>query len=246
MKLTVVGTGSKGNCYLLTASNGETLIIEAGVHVKEIKEAMGFSFNSVVGCIITHEHNDHAVAAGHLQNLGIDTYSTRGTHKAMGWQSHRSKCFPTETMTIALGEFRVIAFDVQHDAAEPVGFLIHHKECGKVLFVTDTCLLKYSFSGLNNVLIEANYSKKIIAERYGDGADDFLKDRVAKSHMSLETCLKTLEVNDLAAVNNIVLIHLSDTNSHALEFAQAVTDQTGKNVCVASAGMVIPFDKTPF
>jgi ribonuclease BN (tRNA processing enzyme) len=64
--------------------------------------------------------------------------------------------------------------------------------------------------------------------------------------MSLDTCVNLLNANDLSKVNNIVLIHLSDSNSDEQAFKKRVSDETGKNVTVASNGMEINFNKTPF
>lgn len=55
-----------------------------------------------------------------------------------------------------------------------------------------------------------------------------------------------LSANDLTAVNNIVLIHLSDGNSNEKQFKKEVYELTGKNVYVASNGMNLKFNKTPF
>jgi hypothetical protein len=64
--------------------------------------------------------------------------------------------------------------------------------------------------------------------------------------MSYDTCKETLLANDLSAVNNIVLIHLSDLNSNATEFQSGIAEATGKTVHVASKGMEIDFNKIPF
>lgn len=57
MKLKVLGSGSKGNCYLLTSSKGKTLIIEAGLRNIEIKESLGFDLTSVEGLLLSHAHS---------------------------------------------------------------------------------------------------------------------------------------------------------------------------------------------
>mgnify|MGYP001408558766 CR=1 FL=1 len=41
-------------------------------------------------------------------------------------------------------------------------------------------------------------------------------------------------------------IHLSDGNSHEIEFKEKTEKATGKTVHVADAGMIIDFGKTPF
>jgi ribonuclease BN (tRNA processing enzyme) len=116
-----------------------------------------------------------------------------------------------------------------------------------VLFITDTYYCKYTFPGLNNIIIEANYSKEIIDKKFGPDSDkEFLRNRILKSHFSLANCKDILSANDLSQVNNIVLIHLSDSNSDEKQFKKEIHELTNKNVIVASNGMNIPFLKTPF
>jgi phosphoribosyl 1,2-cyclic phosphodiesterase len=146
-----------------------------------------------------------------------------------------------------IGNFTVIPFDVKHDAAEPLGFLIKHEETGLVLFATDTYFVPYNFPGLNNILIEANYRMDLLEANIKAGKiPAALRDRTLQSHMSLATCLEALQANDLSKVNNIVLIHLSDGNSNADEFRQEVHRATGKTVHVADKGMKIKLSITPF
>lgn len=75
---------------------------------------------------------------------------------------------------------------------------------------------------------------------------ELLRSRTLQSHMSLETCKEALKANDLSQVNNIVLIHLSDGNSNAIEFKEDVFNLTKKSVNVAESGMKINFNKHPF
>ena len=135
-----------------------------------------------------------------------------------------------------------MAFDVQHDCREPLGFLIKHPEMGLCLFATDTYYLKYNFSGLNQIIIEANYCEEILESR----GSSFIKNRVIESHMSLQTCKKYLQNQDLSKVHNIVLIHLSDGNSDERKFNREIDEITTKKVSVASAGMILDFNLTPF
>ena len=58
MILKVIGSGSKGNCYILE-NKTEVLILECGVHFDEVKEAMNYDLQKVCGILITHEHKDH-------------------------------------------------------------------------------------------------------------------------------------------------------------------------------------------
>ena len=245
MKLQIINTGSAGNCYILSNCT-TTLMLECGVHMKEIKQALDFDLSKVSGCLVTHEHKDHCKSLQEVTMAGIEVYASAGTIAACGIKSHRLN--PVEAGTkYQIGEFTIMPFDVQHDCAQPFGYLIHHADCGNVLFLTDSFYCKHTFKGLNNILVEANYSREVLARKFlANEIHGALKDRVIKSHMSLETCKELLSANDLSKVNNIVLIHLSDSNSDAREFKKQVSELTGKTVTVAEKNMTLNFSKTPF
>lgn len=247
MNLNIISTGSKGNAYVLS-NDSEALLIECGVNILDIKKALNYDYSKVKGCIVTHEHNDHAKSINEVMKLGINVYATNGTLQKTSPENTSHRKFVLENKKqITLGGFTVMPFDVKHDASEPVGFLIHHEDCGKVLFLTDTYYCEYTFTGLNNIIIEANYSLDIINQKYGaDSGKEFLRNRILKSHFSLENCKGLLAANDLSKVNNIVLIHLSDSNSHELNFKKEVEEQTGKTVTVGNNNVIINFNKHPF
>lgn len=245
MKLRVLNSNSSGNCYILEGRTS-TLILECGVRFSIVKQALDFDLSRVAGALLTHEHGDHSKFIREFTAAGIDVYCSEGTRSCVTSPGHRIKAVAAHK-SFTVGEFSVMPFDVKHDAKEPLGFLIKHPECGTVLFITDSYYVEYSFSGLNQVIVEANYCEEIVQGRVFEGTiNKFLKDRVIQSHMSLQTCRKLLAANDLKAVNNIVLIHLSDGNSNAKKFKQEVQEQTGKNVFIAEKGLVVPFDITPF
>jgi len=244
MQLKVVSSGSIGNAYIMY-NDQEALLIECGVKFKDIKQALKFDLTKVVGCIVSHSHKDHCFGAKDLVNAGIDLYSLPETSETFGFKSHRLKAIdPSKSFTI--GSFKVKAFPLNHDVP-CVGFMIEHEETGRFCFITDTYFCEYKIPGMHNVIIEANYCQSILDQKVAAGATpDFLRNRVLRSHMSLATCKGFLQANDLKSVNNIVLIHLSDSNSHAERFKTEVAELTAKNVHIASKGLDINFNKTPF
>lgn len=245
MMLKIIATGSSGNCYLLEGEN-ETLIIELGVRFSELKKALDYDFSNVAGAIITHEHLDHSKGLKEALDNGINCYASNGTFEALKIKHHNATKV-SHGKTFLVGGFKILPFNVHHDVKEPLGFLIEHKECGRVLFITDTIYCDYTFKGLNNIIIEANYSEEIIKQKLGDTwQGEFLKNRILKSHMSLKTCINTLSCNDLSKVNNLILIHLSDSNSDERIFKKEVEEATGKMVTVAKKNQSISFNKIPF
>lgn len=248
MKLFILGSSSSGNAYLLQSeTTGQVLAIEAGIRFSKVKKALDFNIGSIAGCIISHEHGDHAKYAHEYVKACIPVYTSMGTAQATGLvgSSFVHTLHSSEPCTI--GDFKVIPFDVEHDAAEPFGYLIRHHECGDVLFATDTYYLKYRFPGLSNMLLECNYRQDILDHNIEAGlVSPAIRARIIKSHMSYDTCLETLQANDLSKINNIVLIHLSSDNSHADEFVAGISKATGKHVLAAAKDMVIDFNKTPY
>ena len=129
MKLHVLGSSSSGNCYLFQSEKtGEVLAVEAGVKFNKVKKVLDFNLNSIVGCIVSHEHGDHAKCVGDFINACIPCYMSQGTKHALGFSSSywAKGLLPFEQVVI--NGFRVIPFPVQHDAAEPYGYLIRHEE----------------------------------------------------------------------------------------------------------------------
>ena len=243
MDLKVIGSGSKGNAYLL--ENGqEALLIECGVNFKDIRIALNFDLSKLSGCIITHEHKDHSKSINELLSAGVNVWATKGTHEACETLNHHRAYILKYHVPAPIGNFRVSPFDVGHDANEPCGFLINHEQTGNVLFLTDLIYSKYTFKNLNNIIIEANYDPKIAKRKLGD--KEFLRNRIINFHMSIDTCIDQLKANDLSSVNNIVLIHLSDSNSNEDDFKRRVENATGKTITVADKGIEIKFNKTPF
>lgn len=249
MKLHVLGSSSSGNCYLFQSEKtGEVLAVEAGVKFNKVKKVLDFNLNSIVGCIVSHEHGDHAKCVGDFINACIPCYMSQGTKHALGFSSSywAKGLLPFEQVVI--NGFRVIPFPVQHDAAEPYGYLIRHEECRTVLFATDTYFLKYKFPGLNNVMLECNYSKEILDANFTAGRIDKKRyERTIKSHMSYDNCLLTLQANDLSQVCNILLLHLSDNNSNATEFIHGIERLYPEiEITAATNGLSLTFNKNPY
>lgn len=243
MKLHVVGTGSNGNSYILKGNNS-TLLIECGMPLKEVKKSLNFDISNIDGCIITHEHGDHAKYIKEFLSNSIEIYGSKGTKEALKINDYNYNEVK-HGIKYTIGEFTVVPFNVVHDAKEPLGFLIHHEECGLVLFLTDTMYSKYKFKGLNNLIVEANFCEEIIKNKKNNDKS-FLRDRILKSHLSIQKLIQMLNENDISQVNNIVLIHLSDRNSDKFEFKRKIELSTAKQTTVAQNGIIIDFNKTQF
>ena len=227
MYINVLASSSKGNCYQV--SDGQTsVLLDAGIPFNKIQQLLDFKVSSIKGVLITHCHQDHSKACKDLAHKGIDIYSSKGTFDECQLAGHRFKVVEPKQV-FAIGTFIVVPFDVQHDAPEPLGFVIKSTVTGeKLLYFTDTFYLKYTFPGLNYIMGECNYSD----ESMNPNINRALKNRVIESHMSLKHFLELLQANDLSQVKAIYLLHLSDGNSDEELFKSEVQKLTGTQVYV--------------
>ena len=147
-----------------------------------------------------------------------------------------------------IGNFIVLPFDTEHDATEPLGFLIQYIPTGeKILYATDTYYIKYKFNKLNYLLLECNYIKEIAKKNEKIGAiNKSLYMRLLESHFSLENLIDFLKANDLTETRQIVLCHLSDTNADENVMVDTVYNATHINTIAAYPGLNIDLSLSPF
>jgi phosphoribosyl 1,2-cyclic phosphodiesterase len=231
MEIKVLASGSRGNCYWVT-DGSSPILLECGIAWKKIQQGLSFRASELAGCLVTHEHKDHCKAARELMAVGVDLYASAGTLAALGLASHRAHTV-RHGAQFQVGGWQVVPFGVEHDAAEPLGFLLASGG-ERLLYATDTYYLRPRFRSLTHIMIEANYAADILAANVESGAvPGALKDRVLQSHMSLEHLKDFFQANDLSRVREIWLLHLSDGNSDAERFRHEVQELTGKPVYVA-------------
>lgn len=205
MKLKSLGSGSSGNCYLLTADNGETLLLDAGLTIMDIKRGLNWNIKCVVGAICTHAHKDHSLSVSDLEHMGIPVFKP--------YES-------LEPMEIGFTGGQIMAFDLTtldgkwtHTNADGTecpcyGFLITHPEMGKLLYITDTEFCKWRFADVNHILISCNYQKKYI-----DDENVAKRNHVFRGHMELGTVKDFVMANKTDSLQNVILCHLSRDNA---------------------------------
>ena len=238
--LHVLGSSSTGNCYLLE-SEKECLILECGVRVREVEKALNCDLQKVVGCVVTHSHQDHI---GHLKGfleVNIPIYTNDETVEKVEVVYGELLRGVPEKRPFQLGGFRITPFYVPHDGTPCFAYQIIHEEMGKLLFLTDLEYCKYKFKDVSQILVEANYSKEIINQENPNYV------HIVKGHMELETTLDFLRVNADPSLMNVMLLHLSNSNSNSAMFHKKAREIVpGVNVHIADAGMKIELNKEPF
>ncbi|CAB1247047.1 Metallo-beta-lactamase superfamily domain protein in prophage [Ruminococcaceae bacterium BL-4] len=224
-----LSSGSSGNSYAV--DDGESvLLLEAGIPARRIATGYLKLLPRVSGCLITHEHGDHAKGAAKLSGRGIDLYMTAGTQTALGEFKYPYRIHTVKAQEqFSLGSWIVLPFDTEHDAAEPVGFLLASSFTHeKLLFATDTYYIKYRFSGVNVFMVECNYSLSILQQNLQAGRiPENQRSRLLHSHFSLEHVIDFFKLTDLSAAQKIYLLHASDRNSDQKLFKDTVQRVTG-------------------
>lgn len=231
MEIQVLASSSRGNCYHI--SDGRTpILLECGIPWKQIQQALNFRTSELAGCLVSHEHGDHSRAVKDVMKAGIDVYASKGTFDSLGLLTYRT-CIIQETIQFNLGTWTILPFGTIHDAAEPLGFLLVSGN-DRLLFATDTAYLKYRFNGLTHIMIEANYQTDVLRNNVEAGlVAPEMKGRIRRSHFDLENVKEFFKANDLSKVQEIYLLHLSDSNSDAELFKREMMELTGKMVFVA-------------
>lgn len=221
MRLTVLGSGSSGNCYLLQ-SEKECLVLDAGLPFLEVKKALNFDISKIVGVTVSHIHGDHAKYVKDYEMAGIPVF----------------KPYETDMRQADYGSFHIKAFELVHDVP-CFGVHISHLELGNMIYATDTEYIKYRFKNLDHLLVEANFDKHLIPHYAAN------REHVFHGHMEIETTLEFIRSSGTGA-QNIILAHLSDKNSNERDFRERTQNVTSAAVYVATKGLEVELNKEPF
>lgn len=242
MKMRVLGSSSSGNCYLLTAKTGETLVLEAGLPFNEIKKGLNFSLATVSGCVVSHLHGDHSKAVAKMLDNGIKVYAHESVFESIGKSAHSFAYSLIPRRAVKVGTFEVCPLEVMHDVP-CYAYIITHSECGKILFVTDTTSFNYELSfPINQLMIELNYDADTIRHNVETGViTEYLRKRVVHSHMEKSMTRAVIKRLQSSAMENICLVHLSSHNLS--DVSQEVMKWTDIPTYIAEEGLEIDFDK---
>lgn len=232
MKITTIASGSSGNAYTVT-DGMTTLLLEAGLPAHKLCVAVDLS--NVDGCLISHEHMDHARGAAELTSrYGIPIISSRKTLAALRLENSFLAEPVDEREEIRCKTMTLKAFSVPHDAADPIGFLIRTSAGEKLMFITDAFYIPIRPpAGLTHLMVECNHSVELLDETItlGDTPHE-QRERIRRSHMSLETLVSWLEKysDRLESLQEIYLMHISSRNGDPRLFKEKIQETTGKMV----------------
>lgn len=228
LTIKAIASGSRGNAYLLDDGAKHQLLLECGIPFAKLIKALRFDISKLSGCLVTHEHKDHSYAIRELLRYGVDVYCSRGTAEACKVVGHHNLHVVTVKKPVVLPGFSVIPLRAEHDAAEPLLYLIRGSGF-LLLFATDTYYIRYKMPvDLTHMMIECNYSMERLNENISSGEIDHIrKRRILYSHMNLDTLKGFIKENDFKRLQRIFLIHLSNDNADTSLFVEEIEKLTG-------------------
>jgi len=220
VKVSVLGSGSSGNCTLIATEN-TCLLVDLGFGPRSLKRRLQeaeLENTKVDAILLTHGHCDHVSGIpSFLSRNQVPIFMNKGTREEVselqnvdGWESFGSDS------PFSIGDLQVEAFAVSHDAAEPVGFRFSGQGISGAL-VTDvgelTASVIESLSGCDWLVLESNHDEQML--RMGPYPWS-VKQRVLSrvGHLSNQDLSAFLTHSFDRQATHIFLAHLSRHNNH--------------------------------
>ena len=236
MRIASLGSGSKGNATLV--DTGETLLlIDCGLTRKEAEErlvARGVSAGEIDAILVTHEHGDHCRGVAALSsNYEIPVFLTAGTAGSPKLDGLKRSVIIRPGDRFDVGDCRIAAEPVPHDAREPVQFCL---EAGavKLGILTDlgtiTPHVVQAFSDCDALVLEFNHDPGMLAEGPYPRS---VKARVggAFGHLTNQQARQFLDHAGTEKLKTLFVAHISRQNN-APELAEAaLTGWPGLSYC---------------
>ena len=207
---TIVSSGSKGNSTLVWDED-DSIIVDFGISVKRLKNRIRETgrTHDRFSVLVSHEHSDHSSGIQSLSKaLDVDIYTRKATSEALPVRCYELK----DSMLI--GNFRITAISVSHDAADPVAFIIEHGSA-KIGIVSDLGTfdqrLSDALEGSEILAVEANHDEQMLM---GGRYPGFLKSRIAGKFGHLSNSQSAQLLSEAASPeSSIILTHLSQENN---------------------------------
>jgi phosphoribosyl 1,2-cyclic phosphodiesterase len=230
--LTILGSGSNGNCAYLETDETR-ILIDAGFSARQIRQrlaSIGRTPENLTGILVTHEHVDHIQGLTVLcDKLKIPIYCNRETQEAMEFQlSAKFDCrLFTTGASFEIGDVLVETFAIPHDAQDPVGYLLR-TQTANIGFLTDlghvTKLIVERIRSANVLVLEANHDVKMLQDCVRRPWS--LKQRILgrHGHLSNEAAADCAEQIMSADLRHLYLGHLS-RECNKPELAQRVVNE---------------------
>lgn len=229
MKVTVLASGSQGNCAVIE-SGRELVLVDAGISARQIEarlRSIGASPYMLKGILISHEHADHWLGLKSLLRKyeAIPIYFNQKTGLAIGQECGAKEWRLFQTgKEFSIGNLDVNPFGVPHDAVDPVAFSFHHNS-RIVAIVTDLGMVskgvERAVQDASLIVLEANYEPVLLNCRTDCPPKTKRRIDSLHGHLSNHQAAELIAKLAGARLERAVLAHLS-VRSNNPEMAMVV------------------------
>ena len=217
LRLTVLGSGSRGNALLLEAG-GDALLVDAGFSFRDLGHrlaAAGCDPGAIRAIVLTHEHGDHTRGVARAAAAwNVPVYASAGTLAALGGALGADRTVPLPaSRRVACGAFQLTAYPTAHDAADPVVLVVEDGEGRRIGIACDvgspTAALGLACRDLDALVLETNHDEVLLR---GSGYPPAVRARIAGrgGHLSNSQAAALAAEVAHAGLSVVVLAHLSD------------------------------------
>lgn len=216
MKITVLGSGSKGNSTLVEIKNTK-ILIDVGFSYRVLKEKLN-TINvdplTIDYILITHDHSDHIYGLKtYLKNYKPFVYISKKIADQFFDFKYENIIYLEDELKI--NNILITTLETSHDATDSCGYLITYKD-ESLVYITDTGYINTRI--LNKIknktyyIFESNHDiDMLINGKY----PQYLKQRIwgDKGHLSNDLAGSYLSKLVGDNTKKIVLAHLSEENN---------------------------------
>ncbi len=226
MKVEVLGSSSRGNCYLIQTGESNILVDAgfSGKHILSMLSSKNLSVDNIHGIFITHEHNDHSAGIRGLSKFSsVQLFANQLTAETINKKINKQLSWNiiSDGQHSQFRDLDVVCFSLPHDAVDPVGYVFtkkYHDRSIKICIATD---LGYVPNGLsrytdeaNLLILESNHDLRML--EMDTKRPPYIKDRIRGKygHLSNDSAVSFLMNHHTSSWRTVLLAHLSqDCNS---------------------------------
>ena len=219
MRVTILGSGSRGNAVLVE-TRGTTLLVDAGFSGRDLERrlaAVEVDAGSLTALLVTHDHGDHTRGMGvAARRWRIPLYLTPPTLAACRGllDGTEDVCRYTSAAGVEIGGLTVTPFLTTHDAVDPVAVTVTERATGEKLGIaTDlgraTAPVRHALGGCDVLVLESNHDEILLRESPYPWS---VKARIGGSHGHLSNRAAAELAGELhhPGLAAVVLAHLSE------------------------------------
>ncbi len=206
MKFNIIASGSKGNATIVR-HNDTNILIDMGISLSRLREGLA-EFNldvkDIDAALFTHDHSDHI--------CNLKSLSPRIMYALKGTLSSTMTNVIEVYRPFMIGDIKVTAFPISHDATNPCGFVLE-AEGEKLTYMTDTgTFLEEAKKVVYNpdyLIIESNHDIRMLLKT---NRPYELKNRIMSEHGHLCNEDSAIAATTIIGpkTKQIILAHLSE------------------------------------